>query len=72
MILVEGLFDLAVLWQEGFRNTTCTVGTVVPAKLKIETKVVPLADVENTWNNDSGASRVAFVVRQNLEASASL
>jgi DNA primase len=27
VILVEGLFDLAVLWQAGFRNTTCTIGT---------------------------------------------
>jgi len=27
LILVEGLFDLAVLWQEGFRNTTCAIGT---------------------------------------------
>jgi DNA primase len=27
VILVEGLFDLAVLWQAGFRNTTCTFGT---------------------------------------------
>ena len=27
MILVEGLFDLAVLWQAGFRNTTCAIGT---------------------------------------------
>ena len=26
-ILVEGLFDLAMLWQAGFRNTTCSVGT---------------------------------------------
>jgi DNA primase len=26
-ILVEGLFDLAVLWQAGFRNTTCAIGT---------------------------------------------
>jgi DNA primase len=25
--LVEGLFDLAVLWQAGFRNTTCALGT---------------------------------------------
>jgi NADPH2:quinone reductase len=45
---------------------------VVPGKLKIETKVVPLAEVEDTWNKDSGNSRVVFVVRQNLEASASL
>jgi DNA primase len=26
VILVEGLFDLAVLWQAGFRNTTCANG----------------------------------------------
>ena len=34
LILVEGLFDLAVLWQEGFRNTTCAIGThLTPAQL---------------------------------------
>jgi len=27
VILVEGLFDLAVLWQAGFRNTTSAIGT---------------------------------------------
>lgn len=26
IILVEGLFDYAVLWQAGFRNVTCTLG----------------------------------------------
>jgi DNA primase len=26
-ILVEGLFELATLWQAGFRNTTCAIGT---------------------------------------------
>lgn len=36
---------------------------VVPGKLKIETKVVPLADVEATWNQVSGASRVVFAVK---------
>ena len=34
VILVEGLFDLAVLWQAGFRNTTCALGThLTPAQL---------------------------------------
>ena len=34
VILVEGLFDLGVLWQAGFRNTTCTIGTqLTPAEL---------------------------------------
>jgi DNA primase len=27
VILVEGLFDLAVLWQTGFRHATCSLGT---------------------------------------------
>jgi DNA primase len=27
VILAEGLFDLAVLWQAGFRHTTCALGT---------------------------------------------
>jgi DNA primase len=26
IILVEGMFDLAVLWQAGFRNVTCSLG----------------------------------------------
>jgi DNA primase len=25
--VAEGLFDLALLWQAGFRNTTCALGT---------------------------------------------
>jgi len=34
VILVEGLFDLAVLWQAGFSNTTCALGThLTPAQL---------------------------------------
>ena len=35
---------------------------VVPGKLQIETTVVPLADVEKTWNENTGKSRVVFVV----------
>ena len=33
VILVEGLFDLASLWQAGFRNTTCGIAThLTPAQ----------------------------------------
>lgn len=35
---------------------------VVPGKLQIETTVVPLADVEKTWNENTGKARVVFVV----------
>jgi len=31
VILVEGLLDLAMLWQAGFRNTTCAIGTHLTA-----------------------------------------
>jgi DNA primase len=31
VILVEGLFDYAVLWQAGFRNATCSMGTQLNA-----------------------------------------
>ena len=35
VILVEGLFDLAVLWQAGFHNTTCSFGThLTPTQLR--------------------------------------
>jgi NADPH:quinone reductase-like Zn-dependent oxidoreductase len=37
---------------------------VAPGRLKIETKVVPLAEVEEIWNRDSGNSRVVFAVGQ--------
>jgi NADPH:quinone reductase-like Zn-dependent oxidoreductase len=41
---------------------TGVLEAVVPGKLKIETKVVALAEVEDTWNKDSGNSRIVFVV----------
>jgi hypothetical protein len=30
--------------------------------LHVNTKAVPLADVEKTWNADTGSSRVVFVI----------
>jgi DNA primase len=32
VILVEGLFDYAVLWQAGFRNVTCALGNHLNAR----------------------------------------
>ncbi len=46
------------------------VQAAVPAKLKIKTEIVPLARVEETWNKDSGHSRIVFVMKQNSRASA--
>jgi NADPH:quinone reductase-like Zn-dependent oxidoreductase len=36
---------------------------VGPAKLKVNTKAVPLMEVEKAWHADSGKSRIVFVVR---------
>ena len=47
IILVEGLFDLAVLWQAGFRNVTCSMGTYLNA-----TQIHQLCD---------GATRVVYL-----------
>ena len=43
VILVEGLFDLAVLWQAGFRNTTCAIGTHLTPAQWAQLYVVSLA-----------------------------
>ena len=32
VILVEGLFDYAALWQAGFHNVTCSLGTHLNAR----------------------------------------
>jgi DNA primase len=32
VILVEGLFDYAALWQAGFRNVTCSMGSHLNAQ----------------------------------------
>ena len=36
LILVEGLFDYAVLWQAGFHNVTCSLGTHLNADQFLE------------------------------------
>jgi len=52
VILVEGLFDLAVLWQAGFRNTTCAIGThLTPAQLS-QLGDQPGRDVYIAFDND--------------------
>ena len=47
IILVEGLFDLAVLWQAGFPNVTCAMGIYLNA-----TQIQQLCD---------GAARVVYL-----------
>jgi DNA primase len=66
VILVEGMFDLAVLWQAGFRNTTCSLGThLTPGQvgqLCERPRIVYLAfDVDD---NGSGQKAARDLVRR--------
>jgi hypothetical protein len=58
-IPLEGLLD----------SIDSVMKAVVPAKLKIKTEIVPLAKVEETWNKESGRSRVVFVMGQRSQLS---
>ena len=52
LILVEGLFDLAVLWQAGFRNTTCAFGTHLTAMQLRQLTKKPASHVYIVFDQD--------------------
>jgi NADPH:quinone reductase-like Zn-dependent oxidoreductase len=52
----------SVSWKDLMEAASDVMQAIVPAKLQIETTAVPLADVEKTWNENTGKSRVVFVV----------
>lgn len=52
VILVEGLFDLAVLWQAGFRNTTCAIGTHLTSAQMTQLCETPDRCVYIAFDND--------------------
>jgi DNA primase len=66
VILVEGLFDYAVVWQAGFRNVTCSLGNHLNAR-----QVQQLCDGPRTVylafdsdNNGSGQSAAQSMSRR--------
>ena len=65
VILVEGLFDYAVLWQAGFRNVTCSMGTCLNTRqirqlLDGASRTVYLAfDSDDNGAGQQAACRVA-------------
>ena len=51
--MVEGLFDLAVLWQAGFRNTTCAHRHPPdPASVRISFPIEPGRSVYIVFDQD--------------------
>jgi DNA primase len=70
VILVEGLFDLAVLWQAGLRNTTCAIGThLTPAQLS-QLKDQPGRSVYIAFDQDSNQAgqQASRLLGQHLES----
>jgi len=69
VILVEGLFDYAVLWQAGFHNVTCSMGNHLNAyqfqQLCDGTRTVYLAfDADNNGSGQQAAQRLACRLRE--------
>ena len=60
VILVEGLFDLAVLWQAGFVNTTCAFGTHLTEAQLLQLRDCPGREVLIAFDSDpNGAGQDA-------------
>jgi DNA primase len=69
VILVEGLFDYAVLWQAGFRNVTCSLGNHLNAyqfrQLCDSTQTVYLTfDADSNGSGQQAAQRLACRLRE--------
>jgi DNA primase len=69
VILVEGLFDLAVLWQAGFINTTCAFGTHLTQAQFLQLSDRPDRQVFIAFDSDpNGAGQqAAQVLAQRLQ-----
>jgi DNA primase len=70
VILAEGLFDLATLWQAGFRHTTCAYGThLLPAQFDQLTQM-PSRHVYIVFDQDENQAgqRASRHLAQQLES----
>jgi DNA primase len=70
VILVEGLFDLAVLWQAGFRNTTCGVGTQLTAAQLAQLSDQPGRSIYIVFDQDDNQAgqRAAYQLARRLKS----
>jgi DNA primase len=69
VILVEGLFDYAVLWEAGFHNVTCSLGTHLNAhqlqQLCDATRIVYLAfDADRNGSGQQAAQHLSQNLRE--------
>jgi len=66
VILVEGLFDLAILWQAGFRNTTSALGCHLTAQV-VQLSEDPNRLVFIAFDSDPNASGQRAASKLSLE-----
>jgi DNA primase len=70
VVLVEGLFDLAVLWQAGFLNTTCAFGVHLSPNQLEQLAQRPDRTVFITFDSDSAGQNASTVLAQKLRTAA--
>ena len=66
MILVEGLFDLAVLWQAGFRHTSCAFGIPLTPTQLAQLSERPDRTVWIAFDSDPAGRNAARALAQRL------
>jgi DNA primase len=69
VILVEGLFDYAVLWQAGFHNLTCSLGTQLNGRqlqqlCDAPRKVYLSFDSDHNGSGQRAAARLCQTLRE--------
>jgi DNA primase len=70
LILVEGLFDLAILWQAGFLNTTCAFGVHLTRIQFAQLSDRPDRTVFIAFDSDPAGQHASAVLAQNLRPTA--
>jgi DNA primase len=70
VILVEGLFDLAVLWQAGFLNTTCAFGVHLTPTQLAQLSDRPDRTMFITFDSDPAGQNASAVLAHKLRKAA--
>jgi DNA primase len=66
IILVEGLFDLAILWQAGFTNTTCAFGVYLTSRQISQLSEGPRRTLFIAFDSDRAGQHAALLLAQRL------
>jgi DNA primase len=68
VMLVEGLFDMLNLWDNGFRNVLCTFGTKTVTKEKLQLlQVLGISSIDICFDPDEAGQNAAKEIRELAE-----